>query len=62
MSYRIGQHGIPIELGAVSTAVLEQSRPFDSPYTGTHFGIFAQGREGFLCADTAYFSYVSFEC
>ena len=61
MSYQAGKDDHSVELKTLSTAVLERTRPFDSPYTGTHFGIFAQGKEGFLCADTAYFNYVSFE-
>jgi hypothetical protein len=60
MSYQTSKNTQPVELGSVSTDVLERTRPFDSPYTGTHFGVFAQGKEGFLCADTAYFDYVSF--
>lgn len=48
------------ELGFVSTHVLKRTRPFDSPYTGTHFGIFAQGSEGYFCVDPAFFVYVSF--
>jgi len=61
MSYHVGKSSHPVELETLSTAVLERIRPFDSPYTGTHFGVFAQGKEGFHCADTAYFNYVSFE-
>lgn len=61
MSFQVGKSNRSIDLKTLSTAVLERTRPFDSPYTGTHFGVFAQGKEGFLCADTAYFNYVSFE-
>ena len=61
MSYQAGKDDNSVDIKTLSSAVLERIRPFDSPYTGTHFGIFAQGKEGFLCADTAYFNHVSFE-
>ncbi|WWD01008.1 hypothetical protein V866_007946 [Kwoniella sp. B9012] len=49
------------KLGQVSTAVLERRRLFDSPYTGPHFGLFAQGSEGFPCLEPAVFHRASFE-
>jgi hypothetical protein len=61
LAYQTSAQIDPVVLGTLSTAVLERSRPIDSPYTGTHFGVFAQGSEGFFCQDSAYFSYASFE-
>lgn len=60
-SFQAADDSHAVTIGSVSTAVLDRSGPSDSPYTGAHFGIFAQGTEGVPCSDEGRFTYAAFD-
>jgi beta-xylosidase len=49
-----------IDLGELSTRVLVDQKLRDALFTGTHFGLYAQGHEGTSCSQPASFSFACF--
>lgn len=47
------------DLITLPSTVIQRNRPFESPYTGAHFGVFAQDTALEQCLVPAYFDHVS---
>jgi len=58
-SYRSGDMPEERELITLPSTVIQRQRMFESPYTGAHFGLFAQDTSNEQCLVPAYFDYAS---
>jgi len=58
-SYQSPDKPEPADLIKLPSTVIQRDRLYESPYTGAHFGIFAQDTALEQCLTPAYFDYVS---